>query len=101
VQANADGTSLEPVPDPGNTVGQELNKLASNIGIARNIAGVHWRSDYAESVFLGEQVAIQLLQDWGFTYNEKPADFPGFRFRNFNGDFITVGGTQCPGPFCS
>lgn len=26
------------------TVGGELDKLASNVGIGRNISGVHWRS---------------------------------------------------------
>lgn len=89
---NVDGTGL--VATPGNTgitVADELNKLASNISIARNIAGVHWRSDYTESVFLGEQVAIQLLADYGFTYNE---DFLGFRFRNFSGNLITIGETR-------
>ncbi|MFL6334569.1 MAG: vanadium-dependent haloperoxidase [Pyrinomonadaceae bacterium] len=70
------------------TVGGELNKLASNIAIARNIAGVHWRSDYTESVFLGEKVAIQLLEDYGFTYNE---DFAGFHLTDFNGGARLVG----------
>ena len=70
------------------TVADELNKLASNVSLGRDIAGVHWRSDYTESVFLGEQVAIQLLEDYGYTYNE---DFEGFVFRNFNGQLITVG----------
>jgi hypothetical protein len=90
-QPAADGDSLVPyfAADIGNiTVANELNKLASNISIGRNIAGVHWRSDYTESVFLGEQVAIQLLEDYGYTYNE---DFDGFIFRNFNGQLITVG----------
>jgi hypothetical protein len=32
------------------TVGGELNKVAANIGIGRDIAGVHWRSDYTESL---------------------------------------------------
>lgn len=88
VQANANGDALVPSEQVSNTVADELNKLASNISIGRNIAGVHWRSDYTESVFLGEQVAIQLLADYGFTYNE---DFLGFRFRDFNGSLITVG----------
>jgi hypothetical protein len=70
------------------TIGGELNKLASNVSIGRNIAGVHWRSDYTESVFLGEQVAIQVLQDYGFTYNE---DFIGFGLTNFNGGQQLVG----------
>ncbi|MDT5268701.1 MAG: hypothetical protein QOH49_887 [Acidobacteriota bacterium] len=96
------GKVLEPDPDGLNvhsldcsdanigqiTVGGELNKLASNIAIARNIGGVHWRSDYTESVFLGEKVAIQLLEDYGFTYNE---DFDGFHLTDFNGNARLVG----------
>lgn len=89
VVSDADGQNLTPIAnDPNITVADELNKLASNISIGRNIAGVHWRSDYTEAVYLGEQVAIQLLRDYGFTYNE---DFLGFRFRDFNGNLITVG----------
>jgi membrane-associated phospholipid phosphatase len=92
-QANQDGTALVSVLSIGApvTVADELNKLASNVAIARNIAGVHWRSDYTESVFLGEQVAIQLLEDYGFTYNEK---FEGFQFRDFAGNIIKVGGNH-------
>jgi membrane-associated phospholipid phosphatase len=92
-QSNQDGTALVSVLSIGGpiTVADELNKLASNIAIARNIAGVHWRSDYTESVFLGEQVAIQLLEDYGFTYNEK---FDGFLFRDFSGNLIKVGGNH-------
>jgi membrane-associated phospholipid phosphatase len=92
-QANQDGTGLVSVLSISGpiTVADELNKLASNIAIARNIAGVHWRSDYTESVFLGEQVAIQLLEDYGFTYNEK---FDGFQFRDFAGNIIKVGGNH-------
>jgi membrane-associated phospholipid phosphatase len=93
-QPTADGTSLVPVPfssDISITVADELNKLASNVAIGRNIGGVHWRSDYTESVFLGEQVAIWLLEDYGFTYNEK---FAGFQFRNFAGNLVTIGGTK-------
>lgn len=52
------------------TVGSELDKLASNISLGRNAAGVHWRSDYTESVKLGEAVAIGLLQEQSKLYNE-------------------------------
>ncbi len=68
------------------TVRGELNKLASNVSIARNIAGVHWRSDYTQSIYLGEQVAIQLLEDYGYTYNEK---FAGFSFLDFRNNWRT------------
>ena len=85
------GQTTKPYTGPDKdslTVGGELNKLASNISIGRNIAGVHWRSDYTESVFLGEKVAIQLLEDYGFTYNE---DFAGFHLTDFNGNPRLVG----------
>jgi hypothetical protein len=64
------------------TVGGELNKLASNIALGRNFAGVHWRTDYTASLLRGEDVAVQLLQDYGFTYNEP---FAGFSFTDFRG----------------
>lgn len=95
-EATADGLGLRTYAGDDAeyvTVEGELNKLASNISVGRNIAGVHWRSDYTESVFLGEQVAIQLLEDYGFTYNES---FAGFTFRDFSGITRTVGGRRKP-----
>ncbi len=88
---NEDGTALvditpQVIRDFGDvTFADELNKLAANISIGRNIAGVHWRSDYTESILLGEQVAIQLLEEYGYTYNE---NFKGFSFRGFLGDWF-------------
>jgi len=65
------GTPLVNAPaGPTLTVNGELNKLAANIAIGRNAAGVHWRSDYTESIKLGEKIAIQLLQEQRTTYNE-------------------------------
>jgi hypothetical protein len=69
------------------TVSGELNKVAANIGIGRNIAGVHWRSDHTESLKLGEQLAIGVLQDFREAYNE---DFFGFTLTKFDGTTITV-----------
>ncbi|MBV9774000.1 MAG: hypothetical protein JO040_08625, partial [Gemmatimonadetes bacterium] len=57
------------------TVGGELNKLAGNIALFRNAAGVHWRSDYTYSLLLGEAVAIALLQELSLTFNEDDAFF--------------------------
>jgi hypothetical protein len=90
VIASADGSTLLPYvgSDAGQlTVGGELNKLAANIGIGRNIAGVHWRSDYAESLRLGEAVAISVLKDQRLTYDET---FGGFTFTTFDGVKTTV-----------
>lgn len=87
VVPNADGSALLPYDGPSLTIGGELNKLASNIALGRNIAGVHWRSDGIESMKLGEQVAIGILQDQRATYNE---DFGGFTFTKFDGTQVTV-----------
>jgi hypothetical protein len=85
-QPNATGTMLVDYTDPSDatklSVGGELNKLAANIGFGRDLAGVHWRSDNAASILRGEDVAISLLEDWGFTYNE---NFAGFEFTDFRG----------------
>lgn len=85
-----DGLTLNPYlgADAGQlTVGGEINKLASNIGIARTIAGIHWRSDYELSMLLGEAVAVSVLADLGPTYNES---YPGFSFTKFDGTKVTV-----------
>ena len=72
-EASADGSSLQPVPINGNralTVEGELNKLASNISIGRNWAGVHYFTDYIESIRLGEQIALGILEEQKLTYGE-------------------------------
>ncbi len=89
VVTNDDGTELIRYSgtDAGMmTIGSELNKLASNIGIARNGAGVHWLSDYTESVKLGEQVAIGILQEQTITYNEDSY----FTLAKFDGTKIKI-----------
>lgn len=62
-------------------VGDELNKLASNIALGRNTAGVHWRADGDDGLVLGEAVAISLLQDYLRTVTES---FAGFTLRGFD-----------------
>lgn len=64
------------------TVGGELDKLASNIALGRDWAGVHWRSDYTASMLRGEDVAVRILTDYGYNYNEP---FAGFSFTDFRG----------------
>ncbi|MGH9838991.1 MAG: vanadium-dependent haloperoxidase [Blastocatellia bacterium] len=84
-----DGLALVPYRGSGNlTVGGELNKVASNVAVGRNIAGVHWRSDATESLKLGEAVAISVLQDYKGCYNER---FEGFSLTKFDGTRIIIG----------
>jgi hypothetical protein len=74
--ANDDGSALVKAPgqDGDNayvlTVGGEINKLASNIAIGRDAAGVHWRSDATEGMKLGEAVAAGLLLENAFEVKE-------------------------------
>jgi hypothetical protein len=87
VMPTTDGLSLVAYSGPDLTVGGELNKLAANIAMGRNFAGIHWRSDYAESLRLGEAVAISILRDQRLTYQE---DFRGSTFTKFDGTRVTV-----------
>jgi hypothetical protein len=87
VVPSADGQSLEPYHGPELTVGGELDKLAENIAIARNFAGLHWRSDGIEGIRLGEEYAIRYLREMKLTSNEF---FTGFSLTKFDGTTITV-----------
>lgn len=91
-EPSADGTVLDSYTKDTShmTVGSELDKLSANIGIARNFAGVHWRSDYTASLFLGEQVALNFLRETAMTYNEDVY----FKFKRFDGTLVTVTDTQ-------
>jgi hypothetical protein len=88
--ASDDGQSLVPYTgsDAGQiTVGGELNKLANNVALGRDMAGVHWRSDAKQGLLLGERVTVNILRDQRLTYNEP---FSGFTFTRFDGVPITV-----------
>jgi hypothetical protein len=82
----ANGRFLLPFVGPDLTVGGELNKVAANIAIGRNAAGVHWRTDYTESIKLGEQVAITLLQEQELCFNESSS----LTLTKFDGTSITI-----------
>jgi hypothetical protein len=82
-----DGQMLVPYTGAPLTVGGELNKLASNVSQARNIAGVHWRTDATEANRLGEEVSISLLRDMRGLQRES---FDGYTFTRFDGTMITV-----------
>jgi hypothetical protein len=90
ILASDDGLSLVPytgLDADQITVGGELNKLAANVALGRNLAGVHWRSDYRESLLLGEALAISILRDQKDTYHES---FAGFTFTKFDGSSMTL-----------
>ncbi len=70
-EPSADGKCLVDLSLPTPlTVEGELNKIAANIAVGRDWAGVHYYTDYYESFRLGEQVAIGVLEEQKLTYGE-------------------------------
>ncbi len=95
VVPNADGSAL--VADPGEpvlTIQGELDKLAANISIGRNMAGVHYYSDYYDSLRMGERIAVGILLEQAPAYGEAMET----TFTSFDGDHITISGEpgSCP-----
>ena len=87
VVASADGTALTPYDDTALTVGGEINKLAFNVAMGRDFAGIHYRSDAEAGLRLGEDVAIAMLQDYVNTFAE---DFSGFSFTRVDGTPVII-----------
>lgn len=87
LMANADGLSLRRYDGPALTLRGELDKLATNIGMGRCFAGIHWRSDVEEGLRLGEEVAIRVLREVRLTVHEP---FSGFRFHRLDGQAVTA-----------
>jgi hypothetical protein len=87
MMSSDDGSKLVPYPGADTlTLGGEANKLAANIALGRNHAGVHFRSDYENSVLLGEEVAIHVLRGEKRLYNLKAS----WTFTKFDGTKITI-----------
>ncbi|MEM1230667.1 MAG: vanadium-dependent haloperoxidase [Pseudomonadota bacterium] len=94
VVANDRGDALDPYGGAALTLGGELNKLANNVALGRDAAGVHYRSDGEDGLLVGEQQAIVLLQESTLALNEF---FEGFRLTRFDGSRIRiVGGEVLP-----
>jgi hypothetical protein len=68
-------------------LGNEISKLADNIALGRDAAGVHYRSDSIRGIKVGERQAIGLLADYSRTYHER---FDGFVLTKFDGRKIRV-----------
>ncbi|MGH9568210.1 MAG: hypothetical protein ACRD4F_01125, partial [Candidatus Angelobacter sp.] len=94
VEASEDGLTLLNNPSRLTVLG-ELNKLAANIAEGRDWLGIHSRvGGNTLGMTMGEDVAIHLLNDLGFTY---PESFPGFTLTKFDGTVVTVGAKQTVG----
>lgn len=88
IEPNVGNTALIAYTATPLTVGNELNKLASNIALGRDFAGVHYRSDGLASLMLGEQIALALLEDEAYSRN---INFKGYTLTKFDGTKITIG----------
>ena len=76
-------------PDVGQiTVNGEINKLASNIAISRNMSGIHWRVDAVYGMLLGEALALSILADQSNNYPGE--NFDGFTIEKFDGTTVSV-----------
>lgn len=87
----ADFTQLVALSGEGElvmTVGGELDKVAANIAMGRNFAGIHYRDDADYGMELGERIAICWLQDKARTYAEE--GFTGFELTKLNGQRIRI-----------
>lgn len=83
------GTSLKTATgSPSLTVQGELDKLAANIAIARNFAGVHYYTDYFASLRQGERLTVSILEEQAALYNEPMS----LSFTSFDGDRLRVRG---------
>ncbi len=87
--ANADGSSLVEATDQTLlSLEGELNKLAANISIGRYMAGVHYFSDYYDSLRMGEQIALGILEEQALCY---PTDPFILSVPTFDGEVYRIG----------
>lgn len=79
----ADGSGVDAIENT--IVADELDKLADNISMGRNWAGIHDRADALVSLKLGERIAIELLKD-----TKKRFDDVSFTLRRFDGSTLVI-----------
>lgn len=70
------------------TLNGELNKLAANVSAGGHAAGVHFYSDYFDSVRMGERIAVGLLSEQLSGYAERTK----MSLETFDGDTLTIAG---------
>ena len=88
VAPSDDGSELESI-DATLTVGEELNKLATNNARGRDFAGIHYYSDGLEGIRGGEQFAIDWLED----RLEPQYDAASLSLTTIDGEDVTIDAT--------
>lgn len=87
VVPSGNGITLSAYNGPDLTLRNEVNKLAANISLGRDFAGVHYRTDGIQGLLLGEAVALGILAELRLTF---PEPFDGFTLTKFDGTKVTV-----------
>ena len=83
--------AYENTTNPPLSVGDELNKIAANISIGRDMAGVHYYSDYIDSLVMGEKIAIGILLEQSLAYEIYPNQVrPSFSLTTFLGRQLKI-----------
>lgn len=90
-EASTDGLSLNIINSNNNgpdciTVNGELNKLAHNLSLGRDMSGLHFRSDACSGILQGEKYAITYLQD----ELDRQPECAFLKFKSFEGKFIEL-----------
>ena len=87
-----DGDSLVDFGDAHKmTIVGEFNKLASNVSLGRDFAGVHYRCDGECGMKIGEQYAISYLKDKCKEYYESQSGlFNQFFLEKFDGEKVCI-----------
>ncbi|CAE7563367.1 unnamed protein product [Symbiodinium pilosum] len=91
-----DGQTLVEYTEPDSsemTVNGELNKLASNVALGRDFAGVHYRADGDGGILAGEDYAISYLADKLKSYREADKQyqlFDGWVLQKFDGTVVRI-----------
>lgn len=96
-EPTSDGSKLVNKNGVQLTVQGELDKLAANIAIGRDMAGVHFYSDYYDSLRLGERIAVGILMEQCPAYGDSIESV----FNSFDGDRLTVYGETSSAPTMS
>lgn len=94
-ESNSTGTALVDYTDSDNvnmTIYGEINKLASNSGMGRDWAAVHYRKDISSGILLGEHVAVEFMKDKLSSYvqNNLNGTVPRIKFRKFDGTLAEI-----------
>lgn len=91
LEPTRDGRDWGQYYGPPTTAHIELEKLAINVAVGRQWAGIHWLVDSVGGLLLGEQVGLAVLAEAKAQYAETLGGwFKGFEVTTFEGKKVTI-----------